>query len=72
MEGAANRLQKEAKGYLDSLRGRTSIGTPSRHFPGVSFANSTEKEEREGKRRDGKRREVDHCNSHDCLANANR
>lgn len=25
MEGAANRLQKEAKGYLDSLRGRNGI-----------------------------------------------
>ena len=25
MEGAANRLQKEAKGYLDSLRGRNGV-----------------------------------------------
>lgn len=25
MEGAANRLQKEAKGYLDSLRGRNGM-----------------------------------------------
>lgn len=25
MEGAANRLQKEAKGYLDSLRGKCSF-----------------------------------------------
>lgn len=25
MEGAANRLQKEARGYLDSLRGRNAI-----------------------------------------------
>lgn len=25
MEGAANKLQKEAKGYLDSLRGRNEM-----------------------------------------------
>ena len=27
MESAANRLQKEAKGYLDSLRGRQAPGS---------------------------------------------
>lgn len=27
MEAAANRLQKEAKGYLDSLRGKTCLPT---------------------------------------------
>jgi bridging integrator 3 len=34
MESAANRLQKEAKGYLDSLRGSTSpniMGTNNSH-----------------------------------------
>jgi hypothetical protein len=27
MEAAANRLQKEAKGYLDSLRGKETCST---------------------------------------------
>lgn len=28
MESAANRLQKEAKGYLDSLRGEDELNRP--------------------------------------------
>lgn len=39
MEGAANRLQKEAKGYLDSLRGRNAVAPPSP----FSIANPGEK-----------------------------
>jgi hypothetical protein len=29
MEAAANRLQKEAKGYLDSLRGEQLLSCPA-------------------------------------------
>lgn len=31
MEAAANRLQKEAKGYLDSLRGMVTAQLPPRN-----------------------------------------
>lgn len=57
MEGAANRLQKEAKGYLDSLRGRSSV-SPFSALPPVSALRIPRRQGggvREVKRREEKR-----------------